>query len=387
MKIRRCAVLYIEPRETLAIDWAALFAGNSTLAASHHWLALAPHLDREITLDQQQLMALGSISQTLWCERQACAERCGEAVITSLLELGLLVSQDPAYAALRARDDTLRALHWRPLSALAHTFSRWQQVGADTGMSAPSFQQLLDQYGPPPAPTASHRGCGAPLALPAAASGLLDAALLQRYTGRNFDPQATLALPLLARLLQRSFGAQAVRDMGPQVQVMKKTSPSGGSLHPIEAYLLVQRVDGVAPGWYYYQPIAHTLQPLRLLERDQAAALAMQMLADQHWFANAPVQIVMVARMERNYWKYRNHQKAYKVLGLDAGHLSQTFYLLCSEAGLPAFVTAAVNDVVVEQALELDHLQHAVMAVCGCGAAAEGARNMVELRYGESGAL
>ncbi len=387
MKIRRCAVLYLEPREHLAIDWAALFAGSSTLAASHSWQALAPHLDREISVDSAQLMALGSISQTLWTEQAVCAERCGADVISSLLELGLLVGDGAAYATLRARDDTLRALHWRPLSALAHTFSRWHKVGADTGMSAPSFQQLLEQYGPPPAPTAQHTGCAAPLALPAPADGKLDEALLQRYTGRNFDPQASLALPLLARLLQRTFGAQAVREMGPQVQIMKKTSPSGGSLHPIEAYVLVQRVDGVAPGWYYYQPLAHTLQPLQLLERTTAAALALQMLADQHWLADAAVQIVMVARMERNYWKYRNHQKAYKVLGLDAGHLSQTFYLLCAEAGLPAFITAAVNDVVVEQALELDHLQHAVMAVCGCGAAAEGARNMVELRYGESGAL
>ncbi|MFA9216128.1 MAG: putative peptide maturation dehydrogenase [Sphingomonadaceae bacterium] len=387
MKLRRCAVLYLEPREQLEIDWSALFAGTSTLAASLSWQALAPHLDQEIEIDSTQLLALGGISQTVWSEYADCAQRWGADVIDALLAQGLLLSDAPQHAAPRARDDTLRALHWRPLSALAHTFSRWHDVRADTGMSAPTFQQLLDRYGPPPPPTAQPSGCGAALALPAVAPGALDGPLLQRYTGRNFDRSASLPLALVARLLQRSFGAQEQRTIGPHAHVLKKTSPSGGSLHPIDAYVLVQRVEGVAPGLYHYHPLQHTLQPLRLLDADAAAALALHMMADQHWLADAPLQVVLVARMARSYWKYRNHHKAYKVLALDAGHLSQTFYLLAAEAGLPAFITAAVNDAVVEQALELDHLQHAVMAVCGCGVAASGARSMVELRYGETGAI
>jgi nitroreductase len=65
---------------------------------------------------------------------------------------------------------------------------------------------------------------------------------------------------------------------------------------------------------------------------------------------------------------------------LDAGHLSQTFYLLATEAGMPAFVTAAVNEIDIERALGLDPLKDMVIAVCGCGPAS-GAQNTVELRY------
>lgn len=383
MKLRRCAVLYLEPREELAIDWKAVLSGGGALAAKTQWTALAPHLDQELTVDAAQLAALGGLSQTVWSERAAAEQRYGEDCIAALLALGLLIGDTPQYAAQRERDDTLRATHWRPLSALTHTFGRWRGVTSETGMEAPSFQALLERYGEPPPPT-FELGEGAAIALPDPAPGRMDEQLLQRYTGRNYDPQASVPLAVAARLLQRTFGAQEVREVGPHSSVLKKTSPSGGGLHPIEAFVLAQRVDGVAPGLYHYHPIAHSLRPLQALDGDGAAALARHMLADQHWLSAAPLQVVLVARMERSFWKYRNHQKAYRALALDAGHLSQTFYLLATEAGYPAFITAAINDADIENTLGLDHLRHAVVAMCGCGPAADGPRAMVELRYGET---
>jgi putative peptide maturation dehydrogenase len=386
MKLRRCAVLYIEPREALSIDWKVVLAGGSALAASTHWVALAPHLDLELTIDAGQLTALGGLSHTVWLERTAAEQRFGEVCIAGLLELGLLIGDTPQYAVARERDETLRATHWRPLSALTHTYGRWRGVTGETGMEAPSFAALLERYGEPPPPTFD-LGEGDALKLPGAAAGRMDEQLLQRYTGRNFDLQASVPLDVAARLLQRTFGAQEVRRVGPHSSVLKKTSPSGGGLHPVEAFVLVQRVDGVAPGLYHYHPVNHELRPLRALDSEAAAALSRYMLADQHWLSGAPLQVVMVARLERSFWKYRNHQKAFRALALDAGHLSQTFYLLAAEAGMPAFITAAINDADIEKTLGLDHLRHAVVAMCGCGPAASGERTMVELRYGETDAL
>lgn len=386
MKIRRCAVLYIEPREELDIDWASLFAGGSTLAARVRWLALAPHTDREIEIDLADVAALGGLGQTVWTERDAVEQRHGAACVARLLELGLLIGDTPDYAAQRARDDTLRAQHWRPMSALAHTYARWDDVRIDTGAQFPNFQDLLASYGAPPAPLVERGAADAEIALPAPPGGALDDTLLRRYTGRNFDQQATLPLELVARLLQRSFGAQEQRLVGGDAYVLKKTSPSAGGLHPIETYVLAQRIAGVAPGLYHYRPLAHALRPLRTMAHGEAAALALRLVADQHWFADAPLQVLLVARVARNFWKYRNHPKAYKAITLDAGHLSQTFYLLATEAGMPAFITAAVNDVDIERALGLDHLRDAVIAICGCGPAS-GRRETIELRYGETGAV
>jgi nitroreductase len=57
----------------------------------------------------------------------------------------------------------------------------------------------------------------------------------------------------------------------------------------------------------------------------------------------------------------------YRAVFLDAGHLSQTFYLLCTELGLGPWITAALDESVVERALGLDPLHEGVVAICGCG--------------------
>ncbi len=385
MKLRRCAVLYLEPREALEVNWAAVLSGTSGLAGKLRWVALAPHLGVEADVDSDAVQALGTISQTVWIERAECEQRCGAAMTARLLAQGLLVSDDTEGAANRARDDTLRSQHWRPLSALAHTFSRWDEVKVDTGIKVPSFQDLVDKYGPPPPPAIERASASEAVQLPPPPAGSLDGPLFDRYTGRNFDTEAVLPLAVAARLLQRTFGAQEVRQVAQDGFVFKKLSPSGGSMHPVEAYVLVQRLEGVAPGLYHYHPVLHTLEPVKALDAAQAAVLARQMVADQYWFADAPLLVVMAARVERNFWKYRNHMKAFKALVLDGGHLSQNFYLLAAEAGLAAFITAAVNEVDIERALGLDHLRDAVIAVCGCGKPS-GLRDTIELRFGEEDA-
>jgi putative peptide maturation dehydrogenase len=383
MKIRRCAVLFIEPREALKVSWAGLFSGGSTLSATLSWTAMAPHLGREVEVDAGEVKVLGEIGPTIWTEQSDCETRFGQAMVARLLELGLLVGDDVTVEATRERDDTLRSQHWHNLSALAHTFGRWADVRVDTGMQVPSFKDLVAKYGLPPAPAINRCAPGLALQLPAPAGGALDDTLFRRYTGRNFDLQAALPLAVAARILQRSFGAQETRLIGDDSYVFKKTSPSGGALHPIEAYVLVQRIEGVDPGLYHYHPVDHTLEPVQAMNSAQAAALATQLVAEQQWFADAPMQVIMTARVERNFWKYRNHLKALKAVVLDGGHLSQTFYLLSTEAGLAAFVTTAVNDVDIERVLGLDHLRDAVIGVCGCGPAGP-QRDTVELRFGET---
>ncbi|MES3023530.1 MAG: putative peptide maturation dehydrogenase [Pseudomonadota bacterium] len=384
MKIRRCAVLFLEPREELGIDLAALFGGASTLAVNMRWIAMAPHLDAEVELSDAQLLAVGAIAQSVWSERGDCEERFGRTTIAQLLALGLLLGDAPDAPVMRGRDDKLRAQQWRPLSLLAHTFSRWSGMRAGAGVQFSTYEELLALSGPPPPSTVEYGEQGQAIALPPPLGGHLDATLFARYTGRNFDPQAVLAIDVAARLLQRTFGAQEQREIGPGATALKKLSPSAGGLHPIEAYVLVQRIDGVAPGLYHYHPVAHILEPMTTMDGAQARVLALQFVADQQWFADAPMLVVMAARVVRNFWKYRNHPKAYKAISLDAGHLSQTFYLLAAEAGMPAFVTAAINEGDIERALALDHLADAVLAVCGCGPAAA-TRTTIELRYGDPG--
>ncbi|MCY1556147.1 SagB-type dehydrogenase domain protein [compost metagenome] len=93
----------------------------------------------------------------------------------------------------------------------------------------------------------------------------------------------------------------------------------------------------------------------------------MAAVAEQHWFANAHVMVLLAPRYDRSFWKYRNHAKAHRAIILEAGHLSQTLYLSATEAGLAAYITCAINEVPLEQAFALDPISSGVLAICGFG--------------------
>ena len=72
------------------------------------------------------------------------------------------------------------------------------------------------------------------------------------------------------------------------------------------------------------------------------------------------------------------HEAAAKclVVHLDAGHLSQTMYLSATELGLGAFVTAAINDRVIEAELHLPPLREGAIALVGFGPRAPSMRTL-----------
>jgi SagB-type dehydrogenase family enzyme len=103
------------------------------------------------------------------------------------------------------------------------------------------------------------------------------------------------------------------------------------------------------------------------MDSDETRALARRFVAAQAYFVDAHVIVLPTSRFVRNFWKYRNHAKAYRALILDVGHLSQTMYLAATELGLAAFITAAINEVDIEEAFGLDPLEEGPLAVCGFG--------------------
>ena len=56
---------------------------------------------------------------------------------------------------------------------------------------------------------------------------------------------------------------------------------------------------------------------------------------------------------------------------LDAGHLSQMLYLAATELNLGAFITAAINEVEIEQAFGMEPMAEGPLCVCGFGARAQ----------------
>jgi putative peptide maturation dehydrogenase len=370
MQVRRCVHLMIEPRERLDFDLSLLANGGTGLRNVVEWIALAPHRDEEIVLSADEVAVLGALSPSQWTAQDELAKTHPRATLQALLDKGLLIAQADGDATAREADEFLRDTHWRGLDAVAHRFSRWRSVDtveAQRRFGEETDQTFLERLGTSPAPVRERVEPSRRRKLPAAGDSPLDRLFARRVTCRNYDTARQLDFAQFGAAMYRAFGARAVDEYAPGIFLLKKGAPSAGGLHPVEAYVLVQRVDGIAPGLYHYHPAAHALEPIREMDAAELEKLAKTCLGGQPYFAEAHVVVALTGRFARNFWKYRNHAKAYRAVILDAGHLSQSLYLAATELGLGAFVTAGVNEVQIEQAFGLEAMAEGPLAMCGFG--------------------
>ncbi|MBB2890963.1 SagB family peptide dehydrogenase [Flexivirga oryzae] len=163
-------------------------------------------------------------------------------------------------------------------------------------------------------------------------------ALFRRRSRRDF---ADIPLPLgrIADLLALSvFDAQSI---GPaEKQAQHRVSPSAGGRHPIELFLLVDRVEGLEPGIYWVDAPSRGLtivpggrEPARvLLEQTYPAAMRSDTPA---------AALYLAAATRRVAWKYE--QNVLELVNRDAGAVLQTLYLVATALGLAA-TAVAVNE-------------------------------------------
>jgi putative peptide maturation dehydrogenase len=322
---------------------------------------------REVPLTDEEARVLLSVPADRWIRTARAGDR---TIVRRLLESGLLVTDEPddALAELRSRDERLASPPWNRYAALFHAMTQWHGVVVELAEPpSPSSKPRPARWWPPhhfhasPAPIAVQRLPPADLERP-----LYDT-LRARKTTRGYDDRAALAAGELATILAAVWGCHGILDLGAGVALLKKTSPSGGGQHPVEVYPLVRAVEDVEPGLYHYSVERHELELLERIPAGDVATLIVDFTAGQPHYARAQVLFLMTARFARNHWKYPAHEKAFRTLLMDAAHLSQTFYLVCTDLGLGAFVTGAINDADIDLRLGLDAFGESTLLACGCG--------------------
>jgi SagB-type dehydrogenase family enzyme len=186
--------------------------------------------------------------------------------------------------------------------------------------------------------------------------------LRQRRTRRRFLKQA-LSLDDFSTLMLWTWG-QTHTITNPDIgQYILKTSPSGGARHPMEVYPIVLRVEGIEPGIYHYSVKHHALEHIgNAIAQDHLVYLC----GNQEWVRDAAVVFFMTAVVARSMWKYKQSH-AYRVLLLDAGHVGQTFHLVCTQLGLAPFTTAATRDTAIEHELGLDGVSEIAIYTAAVG--------------------
>lgn len=373
---RRARHVFLRIEDEEFPDFPALLRGTARLTTIRRVWATSVLGGESYPLTAEQIELLAAMPRDDWVEAGDVAARHGvrEVDLVELAREGLIVTDagDPTLAELRRRDDRIRADGWNAWAAAYHFLTRWKGVDlgvteAESPEEARMMADFLEREGPPPdhfhaLPSETLQPLPAP-----GGDGALYEVLSRRRTTRQFHPDRPMNSEQLSTLLFWVFGCHGLIPITDRFVMLKKTSPSGGGLHPTEAYLLVRRVDGVAPGLYHYRADRHALGLLRPLSGEEAADTARRLTAGQGDLAAADLLVLLTTRFARNFWKYPEHDRAYAVLLMDAAHLSQTFYLVCAELGLGAFVTAAVNGDDIERALGIWGAAEGAIAICGCG--------------------
>jgi putative peptide maturation dehydrogenase len=380
--IRRTPYAFFYLEDGYLLDLASLVRGEVPAAGSEaRVLALAILCGERHQLGREELDLLLSVPAERWISEDGRDRE----LVRALANKGLLVSDadDGRLSTLRKRDEALSAAAWNPYAALYHYMTQWSAVGTGEGEDDDDEQQaerilgasgaFVAQHGPPPDTFAKAR-VGWTLTLPGLErDGPFYRTLSARRTTRRFDQDTPMTLEQLDALLLYVFGCHGYASGALDLVCIKRTSPSGGGLHPIEAYPIVTNVVGVSSGIYQYSVRAHALTLLAELEPCEARRVATAFMCGQSWFGAAHVSFILTARFYRNQWKYRRHHRAYAAILMDAAHLTQTLYLVGGELGLGAFVTIAINASDIERYLSLDGVTEGVIAMAGCGLGAPGA--------------
>jgi len=193
-------------------------------------------------------------------------------------------------------------------------------------------------------------------------SGDFPRVLQERRTWRTFGNRA-VAKENLGTLLYLSFGVQGWEKIRSGARFAQKTSPSGGALHPCEAYVVARNIAGVPRGIYHYDAAGNRLQEIR---RGTNSAEIQKLLAGQWWFRDAAFVVFLTAVFHRTQWKY-DYARAYRAVLAEAGHLCQTFCLTATWLELAPFCTMALADTRIERVLMVDGIAESVVYAMGAG--------------------
>jgi len=171
----------------------------------------------------------------------------------------------------------------------------------------------------------------------------------QRASRRKFIDDS-LSLEELSFLLWATQGMRKASTMRDGILRTFRTVPSAGARHPLETYVVVRKVNGLAEGLFRYLPVEHKL----VLEREEIglAARVAHACRDQRFIGTGAAVFVWTTIPYRCEWRYSI--VASKLIALDAGHLCQNLYLAAESIGAGACAIAAYNQKQMDELLGVD---------------------------------
>jgi len=167
----------------------------------------------------------------------------------------------------------------------------------------------------------------------------IEEALLNRRSVRQYTGEP-LMVQEVSQLVWATQGITDPRGL--------RTAPSAGALYPLEVYVVVGDVEGLAVGVYRYKPQEHELE--KVLEGDMRAELSDAALG-QASVRTAAIDIVITAVYERTTVQYGD--RGIRYVHLEAGHAAQNLCLQATAMDLGIVTAGAFTDDQVNDVLNL----------------------------------
>ncbi|MCE4617710.1 MAG: SagB/ThcOx family dehydrogenase [Desulfurococcales archaeon] len=244
-------------------------------------------------------------------------------------------------AGRRYLDRILKALalagERRDPSVFYHLLSFLEEgyYGWDVGVKR-DFQDFYKFYQQSP---------GISLPEPLEMSGVDVFSVIKRRRSRRVYSIEPVSLEELASILFYSVGVTGQAGWGGP----KRVYPSAGGLQPVEAYVVVGRVEGLEAGLYHYHPGRHELE---VLGRGDLRNRLFHACLEQDHVLYAPVSIVFTIIYPRTAQRYG--VRAYRYALMDVGFAGENVYLVAEALGLATVAVGAFHDGEVCRLLGVD---------------------------------
>ena len=175
-------------------------------------------------------------------------------------------------------------------------------------------------------------------------------AIAGRRSTREFS-DAPISAEELSYLLWATQGTTAVQrdDTGTIVQRFR-AAPSAGARYPLETYLAIHRVQGMAAGVYRYLPNEHQLVLVR--EDAQISRRLMAACYGIPTVGSAPVVFIWSATPYRTEWKYT--YLSHRMIAMEAGHVCENLYLAGASCSTGVCAMLSYHQPKLDEMLGLD---------------------------------
>lgn len=187
-----------------------------------------------------------------------------------------------------------------------------------------------------------------------APDGSLNEAISQRKSYRKFV-RKPIAIEELSYALWSTQGVKKVVEG----RATFRTVPSAGARHAFDTFVLINYMDELESGLYFFDALEHAL--VFVAGYDTVKDKILAGCLNQRMVIEASVCFFWVADIYR--MAYRYGERGFRYLLLDAGHIAQNLYLIAETMQAGTCAIGAFDDDLLNDALNLDKEAYAVLYV------------------------